>query len=130
MTWPLNQTEDEVDGWTQYVEIAYYDIYLCREALDAIQPVPGHCIWLTEGNNRVTVLLVFYLLPKQPTLKNHHPSPPTHLDAKKYSHTPLYYKSRNVCQGHAISRRQYPASHSVSTCRADSPVPRLCYHPM
>ena len=111
------------------VEIAYCDDEVCREVLDAIQPVPGHCIWLTEGNNRVTVLLVFYLIPMQRTLRIHYPSPPSHLDAKKYSHKHLYYKSRNVGRGQPIPRRQYPASSCVSTCTAGSSVSHQCYHP-
>ena len=31
------------------VEIAYCDGELYIEVLDAIQPEPGHCIWLTKG---------------------------------------------------------------------------------
>lgn len=34
------------------IEIAYCDGELYKEYIDDIQPVPGHCIWLTNGESR------------------------------------------------------------------------------
>ena len=34
------------------VGIAYCDGMVYAEVMDEIQPVPGHCIWLTEGASR------------------------------------------------------------------------------
>lgn len=34
------------------IEIAYCDGELYEEVMESIQPVPGHCIWLTDGESR------------------------------------------------------------------------------
>ena len=34
------------------LEIAYCDGELYKEVIDSIQPVPGHCIWLTDCDSR------------------------------------------------------------------------------
>lgn len=34
------------------VEIAYCDGELYEKVTESIQPVPGHCIWLTDGESR------------------------------------------------------------------------------
>ncbi len=40
------------------IEIAYCDGELYDEIIESIQPVPGHCIWLTDGESRDSTSLL------------------------------------------------------------------------
>jgi hypothetical protein len=121
--------KDEVDGWELVLSKLHIVMVNFTEKswmLYSLCPA----LHMARSRKRVTALLVFHLIPMQPTLRIHHPSPSSHPDAKKYSDKHLYYKSRNVGQREAISARQYLASKWVGSSTAGSRVSHLCHHPM